>query len=194
MPEVQKIPEHPVGLIERINRLQPEPFEYEFSKYIYVPQSTKDDREYLRLPSAQALNKYEELLLGLKEKQELALHSRIFNGSECLHFPMLDLAEEFSDLHVKAISSLMCEFNIPQFAAYHSGRSAHIYGLGLLTGEKMIQFLARALLLNLPGKETIVDSRWIGHRIYAGYGSLRWSCNTKQYLSAPKAIGLFSAV
>src|SRR4051794_31048566 len=117
MLEVQKIPEHPVGLLERINRLQPEPFEYEFSRYIYIPQSTKDDREYLRLPSAEALSKYEELIQGLKGNQELALHSRIFTRGESLHFPMLDLSEEFSDLHVKAISSLMGEFNIPQFAA-----------------------------------------------------------------------------
>lgn len=189
VPEI--LPEHPAGLLERVNQLVPGPFDYEFSKYVYVPQSTKDDREYLRVPSPEVVGRVDSLLASLKGKQELALHSRIFRGSEVLHIPMLDLEEVFSEIHLAALTALMREFGIPAFAAYNSGRSAHVYGLGLLAPERLIQFFARALLLNLPGKKAIVDARWVGHRLYAGYGSLRWSCNTKQYLSAPKAIGIF---
>ncbi|MGE3262342.1 MAG: hypothetical protein AB7K68_11230 [Bacteriovoracia bacterium] len=189
MPEI--LPDHPAELLERLNRLMKGPFDYEFSKYVYVPQSTKDDREYLRVPSLEAAGKVDSLLGSLKAHQELALHSRLFRGSEVLHIPMLDLDQAFSDTHLAALNDLMREFGVSEFAVYNSGRSAHVYGLGLLSAERLNQFFARALLLNLPGKKPIVDARWIGHRLYAGYGSLRWSCNTKQYLGAPKAIGIF---
>jgi hypothetical protein len=169
------------------------PCEYEFSKYVYVPQSTKDEREIARIPSANAAAALEPLLAGLNPLQELALHSRISCGGAYRHVPMLDLAERFSEAHLQALRGLMAEFEVGEFAVYHSGRSAHVYGLALLSDDRLRQFFARALLLNLPGKEPLVDSRWIGHRLYAGYGSLRWSCNTKQYLNWPKTIGVFKA-
>lgn len=186
------LPSHPSGLLERISKLVGEPFEFEFSKYVYVPQSTRDDREYIRAQATEAAALYERVHASLGAAQEVALHSRIFKGSEELHIPMLDLAEEFSDNHLRAIRALMAEFGVKEFAVYHSGRSAHVYGLGLLSPPELMKFFGHALLLNLPGAAPLVDSRWIGHRVYAGYGSLRWSCNTKQYLSPPKAIGLFS--
>lgn len=184
---------HPVELLDRFSLLAGAPFHYEFSKYVYVPQSTKDEREYARVPSVGAAQAMEPLLASLNPIQELALHSRIEVNGERLHFPMLDLAERFSEDHLQALRGLMAEFEVGEFAVYHSGRSAHVYGLALLSDERLRQFFARALLLNLPGKDPVVDSRWIGHRLYAGYGSLRWSCNTKQYLAWPKSIGIFKS-
>ncbi|MGZ3695654.1 MAG: primase 1D-like protein [Bdellovibrionota bacterium] len=190
---MQAIPDHPSSLLPRLSLLGGVAFEFEFSKYVYIPQSTRDDREYIRVKGVEAFAQQASLLGALNPDQELALHSRIFLASGVKHIPMLDLAGKFSDLHRDSIAALMKEFTIKEFAVFDSGRSAHVYGIGLLSAERQIQFFARALLLNLPGKPDLVDSRWIGHRIYAGYGSLRWSCNTKQYLSTPKAIGLFSA-
>lgn len=186
---------HPVELLDQFCQLTGKGarFSFEFSKYVYVPQSTEDDREYLELTPGEVRAQLDELLAGLKPNQELAMHSRIFLGTQAQHFPMLDLAAQFSEAHLPPLRTLMLEFGIKEFAAYHSGRSAHIYGLGLLSDEALRKFFARALLLNFPGQEPLVDARWIGHRLYAGYGSLRWSCNTKQYLSWPKTIGIFRA-
>jgi hypothetical protein len=45
------------------------------------------------------------------------------------------------------------------------------------------------LLLNKPSGFKLIDERWVGHRIMAGYSALRWSCNTKQYKKMPTQIG-----
>jgi len=45
---------------------------------------------------------------------------------------------------------MMHEFKVPEFAVYNTGRSAHVYGLGLLEQSEVLRFFGRALLLNLP--------------------------------------------
>jgi hypothetical protein len=35
--------------------------------------------------------------------------------------------------------------------------------------------MGRLLLLNLPEKPCLVDTRWVGHRLIGGYAALRWS-------------------
>lgn len=184
-------PGHPAEILIRVSALVGRPCDFEFSKYVYVPQSTKDERELVRLPADRALAAVPALLESLNERQELALHSRVSASGVVLHIPMLDLIGPFCPAMVDPLRSLMGEFSVPEFWVYDTGRSAHVYGLGLLPDERLVKFFARSLLLNLPGREPIVDARWIGHRIYAECGSLRWSCNTKQYLQGPVKSGSF---
>lgn len=184
---------HPSELLPLFQRLLPGSFTFEFSKYVYKPQSTIDERELVHISCEQAEAFLPELMQSLNPQQELALHSRIILAQkEYFYFPMLDLLGKFEPWMIPALEGLMREFKIPQFAIYDSGRSGHVYGIHLLNQDQLIKFFSRALLLNLPGKDPMIDTRWIGHRIYAGYGSLRWSCNTKQYLAFPTKVGIFT--
>jgi hypothetical protein len=182
---------HPVDLLDFFTAAFGQ-FELEFSKYIYRPRSTLDDREYFRASAAEAFRRYKALEEGLLPSQDLALHSTItFSGSNKRHIPMMDLMGKFDESWVQPIGRAMALFGVEEFAVYSTGRSAHVYGLGLISPEQVTPFFARSLLLNLPDQPPIVDSRWIGHRLLAGYGSLRWSCNGEQYLQKPEWIGTF---
>lgn len=167
------------------------PFELEFSKYVYRPRSTVDDREYFRASASEAASRYRELEAGLSAGQDLALHSTFTFSQGPRHIPMMDLMGKFEEAWVEPIGRMMALFGVGEFAVYSTGRSAHVYGLGLISHEQVAPFFARSLLLNLPDQAPIVDSRWIGHRLLAGYGSLRWSCNGGQYLHKPELIGRF---
>ena len=63
----------------------------------------------------------------------------------------------------------------------NSGRSFHAYSLRLISPKEWREFMGRLLLLNLPGRSSFIDSRWVGHRLVAGYASLRWTANSEQY-------------
>lgn len=184
---------HPSRLLTHFSALLEPPFRFEFSKYIYKPQSTADEREYFSFTPTEAVDGAASLMNSLRPEQELAFHSRICAEGEVFHVPMLDLACNVDDHTAEALLAFMARFNIRSFELYRSGRSGHVYGLELLPDSLLTKFFAHALLLNLPGKPPLVDSRWIGHRLYAGYGSLRWSCNTKQYLQYPHRIGRYSS-
>ena len=71
---------------------------------------------------------------------------------------------------------------------YRSGRSFHGYATVLLSRRKWREFMGRLLLLNMPNSDAIVDSRWIGHRIMAGYASLRWTANSDHYSQIPSVV------
>jgi hypothetical protein len=184
---------HPAALLELIAKQTGIPFAFEFSKYFYKPQSTEDEREYFSFPAADAYQLALEQMQKLAAPFDLALHSRLdLKHRGIHHIPMLDLACEMSDEIVPALTTFLREFGVKEFAVYSSGRSGHVYGLNLIPDTALTKYFARALLLNLPGKSPIVDSRWIGHRLYAGYGSLRWTCNSPQYLQLPTEYGRYS--
>jgi hypothetical protein len=184
---------HPIGLLDHFGQKWPNSLVYEFSKYVYIPQSVNDDREYHLVEGAGAQPKVMRLMKELNPKQELAIHSKVSVNGEEKHIPMLDLLSEFQPGMIASISSLMKSMGIKEFEVYLSGRSAHVYGLTLISSSGLMRFFASALLLNLPDQNPIVDSRWIGHRMLAGYGSLRWSFNTKQYLGYPKLLDRFTS-
>ncbi|MGC1520222.1 MAG: hypothetical protein WA803_01670, partial [Steroidobacteraceae bacterium] len=73
------------------------------------------------------------------------------------------------------------------FLYFDSGRSFHAYGLQLISPGEWREFMAKLLLLNLPEGEHLIDARWVGHRLVAGYGALRWSANSDFYLQVPRA-------
>jgi hypothetical protein len=181
---------HPIELLDLYAEKLGRAFELEFSKYVYLPRSSEDNREYFQVSSKEARALYADLLGSLKPNQDLALHSKfkLSDGSRH-HIPMLDLQGEFREAWVEPIHKLLSGFGVDAFAVYATGRSAHVYGLGPIAEENLVPFFARALLLNLPDEEPIVDVRWIGHRLEAGYGSLRWSCNGPQYLQRPELVG-----
>ena len=74
------------------------------------------------------------------------------------------------------------------FDWYKSGRSYHGYGRSLLTHNDWIKQMGKLLLVNQIGVPPTVDPRWVGHRLIAGYASLRWTKNTPQYLDYPRRV------
>lgn len=166
----------------------------QFARYIYQPQSTKDDREYFTLKSSDLPQNFPRLFHELKPKQEIALQSKFEVKGKHFHIPMLDLLSRFNETMIPGLKALMNEFGVKEFWVYETGRSAHVYGLQPIDSDQLISFFGKALLLNLPGKEAVVDSRWVGHRIVARNGSLRWSCNSEQYHQLPKKLGEYLSI
>lgn len=94
-------------------------------------------------------------------------------------------------MHVGVISSVLNvlpKLLISKMIWYESGRSFHGYGTTLISNEEWIQLMGRLLLVNQPQQHPIVDSRWIGHRLIAGYSALRWTKNTDDYIQVPKLL------
>lgn len=73
---------------------------------------------------------------------------------------------------------------------FDSGRSFHGYGATLVTATEWRQLMGRLLLANKPNLLPLIDPRWVGHRLIAGYSALRWSCNTSQYIQPPQLVSV----
>jgi len=164
-----------------------------FSRYRYKPHSFKDERESFYI-SINELDKSSifDLLVNLEDDQELALSSTIYDLGSEYHFPLIDFGGKDSKL-LESTFIDFCSYWDMEFQVYSSGRSFHAYGNKILTSSEWIKFMGSLLLLNIPGASKIIDDRWVGHRILAGYSSLRWSKNTSQYKKYPTYIGLINA-
>ncbi|ELA8730200.1 hypothetical protein [Morganella morganii] len=164
------------------------------SKYRYSPQSFSDYRNVFSLPLTQ-LDEFTlfNIIMELNEGEELAFHSKI----ECLgfeyHIPLID----FGNVDRGIIDSLqlreLCHHWNIQFRIFDSGRSYHAYGNKLINNNDWVQFMGSLLLLNKPSGFKLIDERWIGHRIMAGYSALRWSNNSSFYKKTPIYIGYMNS-
>lgn len=186
---------HAVSLLESIRLCNRELEAFEFGIYRYTPQTIVDDRTVVTIAATEKLRVvFSELVTSLNHDQELAVHSRVrLSGGTIWHLPMVDLIG-----HPKPSSLLrlfrVCEsFGSTRLALVDSGRSFHVYGLNLMKEDCWTSFAAQLLLLNSPDEPAWIDTRWIGHRLLAGYGALRLTCRSPYYASLPSVIGLFDA-
>lgn len=167
----------------------------ELSKYTYIPQSIFDNRTIIRIPTTDInREKLVEISNSLCETEELAIHSRIYrNGKIVGHIPMIDFADgfEFNNSSIKTCSQIIPKKIIDELNIFSSGRSFHAYSFQFISHRSWIDFNGRLLLLNLPNQAPIVDSRWIGHRIMAGYASLRLTNNSGKYIQSPRFLSHF---
>jgi len=164
---------------------------FTFSKYKYIADSLFDERKLIKVKSQQISEKWVCDQLGtLIENEELALHSSVFIKGRNYHIPMIDfsLDEEFSIDIYHRMRLFLPKKTLSEILFYSSGRSYHAYSLNLLSPKEWLEFMGRLLLINPPRNSSIIDTRWIGHRLIGGYSSLRWSNNTNQYLAMPKRI------
>jgi hypothetical protein len=179
---------HPISFISDILGRYPEVLEVELSAYQYVPKSVSDPRKIMRISAESLRTEFCELLTNLDPTQELACHSRVYikkgSRNKLYHIPMIDFVGDVGCAY-DDIVKVMKEFHCDRASLYLSGRSYHFYGFTLLSSEEWVRFMGRILLLNIPGIREVVDCRWVGHRLLAGYGSLRWSMNTTAYKQLP---------
>lgn len=164
---------------------------FSLSKYVYTPDSLFDDREFFEIEARDfSENRVIHEIASLRPDQELALHSKVRVNGKTFHIPMIDFSIEnavgvdvFDRMSRYLPKSLMLNM-----AVYSSGRSFHAYSTTLLGPKDWYDFMGRLLLVNPRAQPGIVDSRWIGHRLIGGFGSLRWSNNSGMYLGLPSRI------
>lgn len=165
--------------------------EFSFSRYVYTPDSLFDERECFSASGAEITKEWIATETAtLRKDQELALHSKVQINGKNFHIPMIDFStEEALNTDVFARMSRYLPKNLMlTMAVFASGRSFHAYSTTLLGPKEWHEFMGRLLLINPKAGREIVDSRWIGHRLIGGFGSLRWSNNSGQYKGLPTRV------
>ncbi len=165
----------------------------QFSIYSYIPQTIKDEREVIRIPTESMLAQFADINENLKKQsitKDIALNSLLEENEKRVHLPMIDFDTDNPE-RVKRVIPLMQKYDIPEALIFSSGRSFHLYGLSLLGEEQWQKFMGDCILLNheLIGEEyhriQTIDDRWIGHSLIRGYSALRISSNQPHYLNEP---------
>lgn len=158
-----------------------------FKKYIYTPSTIVDEN----IKFSESIDKInmawlDDYLDNLDVDEELAINSTLKIDGKKYFIPMIDLST--SDLTVDNIRVLdeFMDYWDMDFFVFDSGRSFHLYGTKLLVSNiRWTKFMGSLLLLNKRGGKTLIDTRWVGHRILAGESSLRWSNNSFHYKRYP---------
>lgn len=178
---------HPSLVVKEIVKKYGTDLDFEFSHYIYVPQTIKDQRITFKVSAKElTLHKLEELCNTTPPGTELALHSRvIFRDCTIMHIPMIDLATRAAGIIGRVVDVLTPELS-DSMLWFESGRSYHGYGTILIAQDDWVKLMGRLLLVNQPQLPPVVDPRWIGHRLISGFSALRWTKNTGHYLQKPE--------
>lgn len=180
------IENHPFHFLAPL--FQREQATFALSKYVYTPDSLLDEREVLAVSGDDMTEEWIKTTLSkLRPDQELAFHSIVRISGRNWHIPMIDfsLTNGMSQNIFDRMSRYLPKALMLNMAVYATGRSFHAYSTTLLGPKEWYDFMGRLLLINPRDTGSVVDTRWVGHRLIGGFGSLRWSNNTGQYLSLP---------
>jgi hypothetical protein len=178
---------HPISVAIALRRRYGSNVVLRFSRYRDVPGSTSDPRRSFEVRCGDVSSRWlDRELAQLEPSEELALESRVRVGAARRHIPMLDLRGKRKNAARWLTASLLPDY-AAEMMIYASGRSFHVYWPRLLSEHAWHQFLGSALLCN-RGNSSIVDVRWVGHRLMGGYAALRWSCNTSRHRSYPTLV------
>lgn len=166
-----------------------------FKRYTYIKSQFIDDFSEFMVPASIIdINWLQIQISQLSIHEEIAINSEILCGKRKLYLPLVDLSpKNINNKNFHDVISKLLNFWEMDFFVFDSGRSFHLYGARpFKTKSNWMRFTASLLLLNEPGKQTLIDTRWVGHRIMAGFSSLRLSNNTSQYKRYPIFIGMLS--
>ena len=181
---------HPYWLVRELIKSWPDPIEtLNFSYYRYQAQSLDDPRRVFAV-SAQAFEEPREIqkiIADVPEEHELAFHSRVsIAHGRVMHIPLIDMSTASAAQLEKLRPFLGSMFH--KFQWFKSGRSFHGYASTLIDVDAWAATMGVLLLANQKGLTPTVDPRWVGHRLIAGYSSLRWTKNTDYYIEEPRAL------
>lgn len=177
---------HVRSVVERCADVLAVPVSY----YTYQPRTVEDTRTTWLIPTREFLDPLHmrRVMEETPSGQELAVHSDFrLKNEECAHLVMIDMSTS-SKAHLEKLRAFLGDNVFQKIAWYDSGRSFHGYGETLLSETEWSKFMGLLLLANQPKLEPTVDPRWIGHRLLAGYASLRWTKNTQHYRGAPVSL------
>lgn len=195
-----RIQKHPFSWIKQLiefninNKYIPEDVVLRLSRYKYKPQSFNDDRSNLALPFKEFNEKIlYDLIMDMDVSEELAFHSTIQGFGSSYHLPLIDFGNvDRGIVDSSSLRELAAYWEI-SFHVYNSGRSFHAYGNRLIKSSDWTSFMGSLLLLNKPSGFKLIDERWVGHRLMAGYGALRWSNNSSHYKKEPTFVGFLNS-
>lgn len=182
---------HPLRIIDELRSLRGDSLLLNFSRYRYRPQSPIDERETFSVSISMVDNRWLlSEIEALPDGWELALNSTVIDGrNRKFHIPMIDfVGRDASMIFSGHYRDVLGRNIVDQLQYFDSGRSFHAYSPVLVSKARWLKLMGSLLLLNLPDAEPFIDSRWIGHRLRAGYSALRWSARTSQYRIAPHYI------
>lgn len=183
--------DHPFWHLKaRLLNAQPE-LVLEYSTYVYREYGITESRLLLNIEAKRLSEKWlEEQISGLRDGQELAIHSRVRFGSKTFHVPMIDFVNTTSSEQISKRVKRITEDLKEDIWIFNSGRSLHGYFFLLVEEDAWLSFLGRLLLCNSRGEfpDEIVDSRWIGHSLEHGFSALRWSQNTRRHPTTPSLL------
>ncbi|WP_151799386.1 primase 1D-like protein [Acinetobacter nosocomialis] len=180
--------DHPFYLIKELIK---DSSTYTLSRYIYLPDSVSDEREFFHIKGSDFNQKLiSESLSSLNQAQELAFHSIVKDKyGKIQHIPMIDfmIEDEIDRDTYFRLKYILDKRIFNSLVFYSSGRSFHAYSTTLISNKEWKDFMGKLLLVNPSnGKNSIIDTRWIGHRLLSGYSTLRWSNNSGKYLKLPQ--------
>lgn len=179
---------HPFHFIKNLASSLSYDAEFEFSIYEYEPQSILDHREIIRITADRlSENIIDRVISALPKNNELAIHSSVRINKKLFHIPMIDFVTSENEIleKINTIRQILPRDVFNELSFFNSGRSCHAYSLKLIKHSDWVSFMGRLLLISKPNETQIIDTRWIGHRLLAGYSSLRWSNNSYHYLALP---------
>lgn len=187
---IPELSHHPARLIEEFSKSLENEAQLELSYYKYHPQSLLDERRKVKIKAKSlCTSKVKDLLDNLRHDEELAFHSHVFTGARSkFHLPLIDFSGRLDLKSLEILQGAIGTRPFESLALYDSGRSFHGYIMRPMSEREWVRFMGTMLLANLPNQPPVVDSRWIGHRLRAGYASLRWSKNTGHYRSVPSYV------
>lgn len=179
---------HPICMIQHLIGSYGENIVFRFSRYQHVPQSLEDNRETFEVSATDVSSNWlQAQLADLEFGEELAINSTVMIDGVTWHIPMIDFASK--NLEKIEVNIAKLGHRIPgALILFDSGSSFHAYGTTLICEGGWRGFMGNVLLCNTGNESNVVDQRWVGHRLIAGYGALRWSCNTKNYSRLPELV------
>lgn len=188
-----KVGSHPIDLIEEYLSGISDKVTVELAIYDYTPQSVTDSRSVREIGLPALRREYHALRSQLRAEQEIAFQLSVRTNSRSLpaHVPMIDFVGSPPPTAFADAASILRHFGAERAYLYDSGRSFHMYGTNLVSKHRWEQMLGRLLLLNLPGRDPVVDTRWVGHRLIAGYGALRWSSRSSLHQREPRLVAIY---
>lgn len=183
----ERCTKHPRIVVQSIINKYGSDLVFEFSHYLYKPQTIVDQRELFTVDGQTLSNEIyvDRMLKDVPEGMELSLNSRVhLPDGTVKQIPMIDLSAPAAGILGRVIDVLPVHV-AESMLWFESGRSHHGYSRNLIDHAEWIQLMGRLLLANQPKMPPIVDPRWIGHRLIAGYSALRWTRNTEYYIQEP---------
>jgi len=181
---------HPYWSVRSLIEQHTEISMLQFSFYTYRPQSLVDQRTFSSVSRSDFLNEYfiASLMGNTPSNEELAIHSNVtLSDGSIRHIPMVDMFTG-SPAHLDKVRPILGNETFLNFDWFKSGRSYHGYGAFLMMDTEWYVQMGKLLLVNQVGVPLIVDPRWVGHRLIAGYAALRWTKNTNCYLDLPRRV------
>jgi hypothetical protein len=188
MRQLTSISGHPIEFLKKLRQIYGNNMELNFSRYRYRRRVREDVRESFAAP-LKKVNKRWLLyqLSSLAAREELALESRVLFNDKVRHIPMVDFYG-MGHGQLTAILDVLPRYTRREPFVYFTGRSFHAYFPVLVSRRQWVKFMGSALLCNTPEHPRVIDQRWVGHRLIAGYSALRWSWNTERYNGFPRRV------